>query len=392
MIHRYKFKNFFSFAEETEVSLTVSKHVPDSDSIGMSETGARLSKVMAIMGPNGSGKTNLLKPLPFVYWFVNSSFMSKADALILLQPHMLSAKEPVEFEIEFDFNGDIWKYELKATPKRVLWEALYKKVTRFNYIFTREWDQKCGSYTVKQRGFGLNKKEAEKVRENASLISTAAQYGVDLAIQLGTLSFTTNVNFSGRVHSAQKSLHAIASFYKENQLYKTQMTKLLKAWDIGLSDIEIRQYTLDPEKPDEVVDILFGVHGNDKGKFELIFNQESSGTQGAVILLSKILPALKYGGLAVIDELEADLHPHMLEPILNLFFNKQTNPYNAQIIFTCHAAEVLNLLHKSQVMLVEKDYEHNSNSWRLDKMRGIRADDNLYAKYMAGAYSAVPDV
>ena len=101
---------------------------------------------------------------------------------------------------------------------------------------------------------------------------------------------------------------------------------------------------------------------------------------------------LEYGGLAVIDELEADLHPHMLAPILDLFFNPRTNPKNAQIIFTCHAPEILNTLHKSQVLLVEKDDHHVSDAWRLDEVKGVRADDNLYAKYMAGAYDAVPQV
>jgi len=33
-----------------------------------------------------------------------------------------------------------------------------------------------------------------------------------------------------------------------------------------------------------------------------------------------------------------------------------------------------------------------SEAWRLDSIKGLRADDNLYAKYMAGAYGAIPQV
>jgi AAA15 family ATPase/GTPase len=120
--------------------------------------------------------------------------------------------------------------------------------------------------------------------------------------------------------------------------------------------------------------------------------EESSGTQSAFVLLSRLLPALADGGLVVIDEFENDLHPHMLEPILNLFANEQTNPHKAQILFTCHAMEVLNVLHKSQVMLVEKSAECESTAWRMDTVKGIRNDDNFYAKYMAGAYGAVPQL
>ena len=85
MIYRYKFKNFFSFSEETEVSLAVNEHVPASDSISLSDAGSRISKVLVIIGPNASGKTNLLKPLSFVHWFINNSFQLSADKEIPLQ-------------------------------------------------------------------------------------------------------------------------------------------------------------------------------------------------------------------------------------------------------------------------------------------------------------------
>jgi AAA15 family ATPase/GTPase len=124
----------------------------------------------------------------------------------------------------------------------------------------------------------------------------------------------------------------------------------------------------------------------------LPFNRESNGTQGAFILLSRLLPVLEHGGLAVIDEFENDLHPLMLEPILDLFANPETNPLSAQLIFSTHAIEVLNLVEKSQVMLVEKDEDCLSQAYRLDSIEGIRNDDNFYAKYMAGAYGAVPNL
>lgn len=40
--------------------------------------------------------------------------------------------------------------------------------------------------------------------------------------------------------------------------------------------------------------------------------------------------------------------------------------------------------------LVEKDEHCGSWLWRLGDVKGVRADDNLYAKYMAGAYGGVP--
>ena len=108
-------------------------------------------------------------------------------------------------------------------------------------------------------------------------------------------------------------------------------------------------------------------------------------------LLSLILPVLKNGGIAIIDELDNDLHPHLLQEIFNLFRSEYTNPHNAQLIFTCHTPEVFNILNKHQIYLVEK-IDQKSEAWRLDEVEGIRNDDNLYAKYMAGAFSAVPNL
>ena len=82
----------------------------------------------------------------------------------------------------------------------------------------------------------------------------------------------------------------------------------------------------------------------------------------------------------------------MLEPILDLFANTITIPRGGQLLFTCHAMEVLNIVHKSQVTLVEKDPNNESSAWRLDSVEGIRSDDNFYAKYMVGAYGAVPQL
>ena len=93
----------------------------------------------------------------------------------------------------------------------------------------------------------------------------------------------------------------------------------------------------------------------------------------------------------MIGEIDNDLHPHMLGTIIELFKFKHTNPHDAQIIFTCHTPEVLNELKKHQLYLVEKK-DLFSELWRLDEVVGLRADDNIYAKYQSGSLNAVPNI
>lgn len=393
MLHSFAFSNFQSFRERTEVDLTLSRKVPLTNWMAEVPTSERVSKLMAVVGPNGSGKTALLKPMAFLSWFVGHSFQNQPDAGIPLAPHAAAPNEPSEFECMLDFDGKLWRYVLQCTPERVLHEALYQKRERFGYVFVRDWDAAANAYVVKQQDFGLAPQEARKVRPNVSLISWAAQFGVPLATRMVLPYVVTNVNVLGRMPIGAHDVSSAAQHFSVNPDQRERMNQLLAAWDLGLSSVELREIsTNNPQEPGEKVWLPFGKHKDRETEFSLPFALESSGTQGAFVLLSRLLHALEIGGLAIIDEFENDLHPHMLEPILDLFANPSSNPHQAQLLFTCHAVEVLNLIHKSQVMLVQKDSNCESSAIRLDAVAGIRNDDNFYAKYMAGAYGAVPQI
>lgn len=393
MLHSYSFSNFQSFLNRVDVDLTLSRKTSMTDWMQEVPTGERVSKLLAVVGPNGAGKTALLKPLAFVGWFINQSFQSPHDALIPVTPHVAASDRPTEFECQVDFEGKLWRYVLRCTPQRVIHEALYQKRERFGYVFVRDWDESRGGYTIKQQDFGFSPQEARKVRQNASLISTAAQYGVPLAQQLSNPCVITNVNVFGRMHMDFGLLQTAAEHFAQSAGQQTHMQRLLEGWDLGLSGVSLEQVpSPSQDDPNRKVWMPFGQHKRKASEFSLPFWMESSGTQSAFVLLSRLLPALEFGGLAVIDEFENDLHPHMLAPILELFASPVTNPRNAQLLFTCHAVEILNLVHKSQVMLVQKNTDCESSACRLDEVAGIRNDDNLYGKYMAGAYGAVPEL
>ncbi|MEA1052861.1 ATP-binding protein [Lamprobacter modestohalophilus] len=390
MLHSFRFQNVYSFREDTEVSLVASERLRGSSLVAKREGFPALSKALAVMGANGSGKTNAIKVLAFLHWFIGHSFRAEPDEPIPFEPHFFAEDEPSEFELLFDTAGTIYRYELTLTRQRVIREALYHKTSRaFTNLFLREW--LGGEYAYKQQGFGLNAREAKKARQNASLISTAAQYDVPLARRFACLPIHTNVDVLGRIHASRSDVLAAADRFLHSSTAHQRMEQLLRRWDLGLAAVEITQKTLklDDGKERDVA-VAYGVHadGNQRQRLELF--QESSGTQRAFVLLSELLPVLDSGGLALIDEMESDLHPHMLTEVLNLFLNPSTNPKDAQIIFTTHTAEVLSQMQKPQVALVEKDAHCNSSLWRLSDVKGIRADDNLYAKYMAGAYGGVP--
>ena len=393
MLHKYAFKNFQSFIERTDVDLTINRKTTLTDWMSEDICGNRVSKLLAVVGHNASGKTALLKPIAFIHWFVSHSFASSPDSSIPCSPHVLHTLESSEFECVFDYEGTQWRYVLECTQQRVLHEALYQKRERFAYVFIRTWNPETNNYSVKQQGFGLAPQSAKKVRGNVSLIAWAAQYDVPLAKDLATRMVISNVNVVGRLPVSDQAIIFAAEHFSSSPQQHQLMNRLLSEWDLGLSSVELQQTQLNPVEAPEVKSWFpFGRHINGPDNFILPFHLESNGTQGAFILLSRLLPVLEHGGLAVIDEFENDLHPLMLEPILDLFANPETNPLSAQLIFSTHAIEVLNLVEKSQVMLVEKDADCLSQAYRMDSIEGIRNDDNFYAKYLAGTYGAVPNL
>lgn len=395
MLLSYTFSNFYSFAEPTTVSFVLNQRDKVTGWERRSPSSQRLTTAIAVMGANGAGKSNLIKAVPFLAWFARDSFDLKPDEEIAFVPHQASQNIPAEFTLEIDDeNGICWRYVLKALPDKVLYEALHRKRnehnSRYSYVFTRNWAG--NQYAIKQSGFGLSESEALKVRPNVSLISWARQYGVPLASWLTDFTLTTNISMLGRTTPTSASVWHAAESFNANQQLCSQMRNLLKAWDFGLSDVEIRQFqSQTPETSLSARWYPFGIHKSASGSFELPFAFESSGTQTAFVLLWHILPALARGGIAFIDELESDLHPHMIEPILRLFHDADTNPHSAQIIFTCHSTEVLRLLQRAQVVFVEKN-DCLSTAYRGDDIDGLKSEHNLYAKYMAGALGAVPQI
>ncbi|SDY97675.1 hypothetical protein SAMN05518854_103128 [Variovorax sp. YR266] len=397
MLHLFAFTNFQSFLERTEVSLRLTDKSAARGWDTESKSGQRLTLALATLGANAAGKTSLLKPLAFISWFIQSSFTQlKPEDPVPLLSHFASQGAPSEFEVEAeDEDGVLWRYVLHATNQQVLHEALYRKKDRFSYVFVRDWDEERNTYVIKQKDFGLGAAEAQKVRKNASLIATAVQYEVQVASHIAGIKLFTNLDATGREYLHNRRTFDVAAFFAANETLQNEMRRLLKSWDLGLSDVRIAKHTVAPSEPTQSARTFWypvGVHQVRGGDVhEIPFVYESRGTQAAFLLLSLLLPALATGGIALVDEFENDLHPLMLEPILDLFARRETNPKNAQIIFTCHSERVLNLLHKAQVMLVEKSH-CESHAWRLDTVQGVRSDDNFAAKYTAGAYGAVPRV
>ena len=128
--------------------------------------------------------------------------------------------------------------------------------------------------------------------------------------------------------------------------------------------------------------------------FPLELSDESDGTRRLMSLAPGIEQVLQQGGVLMVDEIDSDLHPLLAEYIISQLQITETNHGRAQIIFTTHDTELLNMeiLRKDQVYFVDKNKKSGvSELFNLTELP-VRTNDNIRKAYLVGKYGAVPDV
>ncbi|WP_194149735.1 AAA family ATPase [Oecophyllibacter saccharovorans] len=398
-----------SYREKTELSLELSQR-DKTQGWFYKRSKKPLSTAAAIFGANGSGKTVFLKALSFASWFANHSMQSLPPKEIIPISPWFGNDEPSEFIFDYENNGVHFVYELSLNRHRVIseslrqWDNLFGRKNEF--LFSRIWDNERNLYKIDLGRKQFKPIRTELVRENASLLSMAAQQGVEIN-SLCPPDVVGNVKSQGRIGS-DFFLSPAAEFFlnPDNSFNRQRLEQIMPKLDLGLTALDIQRLEVeDKEELRATVRMgngpemtftpgtslrIIGHHQDKNGnEYHLSFKDESAGTRAVFVYMSWLLPLLEKGGVAVMDELEAELHPQMMDKLLEMFNNSNTNPKGAQIIFTTHAENKMNLLGKSHVYIVEKE-NCESSLWRLDEMRGVRSDENYRAKYLAGIYGGVP--
>ncbi len=125
---------------------------------------------------------------------------------------------------------------------------------------------------------------------------------------------------------------------------------------------------------------------------EMSWILESHGTQSFIKMFPMLTLALAQGGVCLIDEFDASIHPLVLPELIGWFYDREDrNQYDAQLWFTCHSVSLLNDLSKEEVIIAEKDRKGRTHAHSLMDVK-VRRDENLYRKYLSGAYGGVPQI
>ena len=101
---------------------------------------------------------------------------------------------------------------------------------------------------------------------------------------------------------------------------------------------------------------------------------------------------MRNGEVLVFDELETSLHPNLVVHLIQLFLNPVINKKGAQLIFTTHDTNLLNLdlFRRDQIWFVEKTNNQFSDFYSLAQLKNVRKDENIEKGYIAGKYGSIP--
>jgi hypothetical protein len=136
-------------------------------------------------------------------------------------------------------------------------------------------------------------------------------------------------------------------------------------------------------------------HRSEHADAWLPLEQESRGTLTLFRIGPVLVDVLRTGGVLVVDELEASLHPLLALNIVRRFNDPVANPRNAQLLFTTHDTHLLGTvlgepaLRRDQIWLTEKDPDGATALYPLTDYKP-RKSENLERGYLQGRYGAIP--
>ena len=406
MLIELRIQNHRSIRDEQVLTMEVGRVGDEADPRPRRVKGHRipLLPAAALYGANASGKSNVLSALAFVKHAVARSHRSwSPDGGVPREPFAwgAAASEPSLFEVTVLLEGVRYRYGFVADEERFLEEWLYAWPRgRKQSWFERDGD----SFKFGENLQGENRLVEEVTRPNALFLSAAVQHrhqqleplyrwlsGIQTirVRRFETDRYPMDDELENDVWLGKVFLQGSTSDQKSR---RAAFLELLHAADVGIVDVRVEDRRSEWEGPYLTVLVR---HQSKERNAWLPLSEESAGTLALFYRGPLLLESLAAGGLLVVDELEASLHPLLALQILRLFTDPATNPNNAQLLFTTHDTNLLGTmtgepaLRRDQIWLTEKNDEGATTLYPLTDYKP-RKGENLERGYLQGRYGAIP--
>ena len=400
MIAEIKFKNMFSFRDETVLSFEADKS-KDLESYHVVELApdVKLLKLAVIYGANASGKSNIIKVCDFIRSFITCTPLNKAE-LIKIVPFLLnrtSKEQASEFSVSFyAMNGDkAIRYSVLLETTHIVRETLiYYLSQQPATVFERSMENNVSSIKFGQKvkiSTAAKEEITLKCLPNMSVFAAYMQVNTNIAEMETALQYLTKQMMPAIVPTSSLSRYAEEAIKKETA--KEYILRYLQEADFNISNISSKEqetkkgvvnYTMYQHK------VSSGLGGNDYYEFPELY--ESDGTIRTFGLASQIQNSIGSNAFLAVDEIESSLHPKLIEYMIERFLKESKQ---AQLLLTTHYDGLLgeeDLLRKDNIWFAEKNTDGASVLYPLTDFKGLNRISSLQKAYKFGKFGAVPNL
>lgn len=418
MLVNFTVKNFRSFQQEKTFSMEASSIEEHKESV-ITKSDYSLLPLSVFYGANSSGKSNFIKALAVMRHMVKNSVRLNDNEALPYEPFLLdsiSQQHPTSFEIQFIKNNALYRYGFEYNKHDIISEWLYEnRFGKEEYeLFVRSGD----SIEVSSKEFPEGKGKEDLTNPNRLFLSLVAQLkgeksnsiiswfgecnvlsGIDTEwYELFTLKmFLEHLN---GVDEAQEFFQTLQLGFSEFSVEKIEDFKeeLVHFPEIikerVQKDLAAGKKFVDPQ----TTHTIFSENGQVLGQRRFNKDQmESEGTKKIIELSGPIFDTLNKGGILIVDELDAKLHPLLTRNIILLFMNPDKNKNGAQLIFATHDTNQLDLdiIRRDQIWFAEKDKVESTDIYSLvefkeESNRSIHKESDIKRDYIRGRYGAIP--
>ena len=395
MLCQFTVKNYKSIRDEITFDMQAAAISEHDNKIIKDIDGESFLPISAIYGPNGGGKSNVLEALHTLDSKVLRPLCATCDKAycdykarkIPVEPFAFSEQaknEPTEFELFFRTEKAEYRYILHMKKDEVVYESLDRvkmDTGRRSALFRRDTE------STELKGIFGKLKISEDLSATLPLISyLGITYKKNEVVKDVLNWFEDAIDFLNYGNPYQEMRTAIA----KSEDIKHLVLNMIKEMDLDIEDFRIE------EKDNDHIEI-FTTHIVDGYSAEITLSEESSGTRKLFGLLPFIAKSLIYGTTLVIDELDAKIHPMLLQYIIKLFTDMSINKNGGQLIFTSHDLSTMNneVFRRDEIWFVAKGRGQNSGLYSLvefknDKGESVRKDAKYDKQYLEGKYGADP--
>lgn len=409
MLIMFRIKNFASFKDEVILDLRAVSY-KDMKSHVISLKDNNILKTLAIYGKNASGKSNLVSALYFFESYIFNQFfgagnkdddMEKIKKMPDIRRSSYKLKETTEDESEFEilFSYKDVTYQYGFSIKDDLHSSDYLICSEWLLVDDKEVFDRVENQLIFGKTYEKELQKMDKVREDRLYIGTL-DYFADGKVKNIIDGFKEylkkcfNVHLEVIIESSIKGMVSGVHISKrliEDEEFRSIIEQFLRIADVGISGLKVEPVETKGGK-NYKVKTLHDVY-NDKGevirKEEFDIRLESSGTIRYFSFIQYILNMIDNGGVFIVDEISARLHPVLTKFIIDLYQSEKNT--KAQLIFTTHDISLMNRkqFRRDEIAFVDKNRMGESTIYTLADIKA-RSDASFSKDYMFGKYGAIP--